>query len=315
MNNFGTKYRIKIYGGSHEPVVGIIISGCPSGINIKSELFEKDIDRRRPLTKGTTPRKEEDKPNILVGVKDDLTTGEEIRIEFLNKNFKPEDYDKFNDHPRPGHADHTQKIKYGTDKVISGGGQSSGRMTLPLVAAGIIAKEIIKPIEIKAKIIEAGGKTEYKQLIDEIIKSGDSIGGVIECRAKNVPAGLGEPFFNSVESQLSKLLFSIPGIKGIEFGDFETDREYFKSSKMRGSEHNDLIIDPQGRTETNFSGGINGGITNGNDICFRVAVKPASSIRTPQKTYNFKTGQIEELAIKGRHDAFFAARIPVIIAK
>jgi chorismate synthase len=176
-----------------------------------------------------------------------------------------------------------------------------------LVAAGVIAKKITSEIDISAKIIEVGGTKNIDKAIEKTIKSKDSIGGIIECTAKNMPIGLGEPFFNSVESQISSLAFSIPGIKAIEFG------AGFATASMQGSEFNDLIIDENGKTETNNSGGINGGISNGNDLVFRVVVRPTASISLPQETFNFDNMQVETLEIKGRHDICIALRVPVII--
>jgi chorismate synthase len=180
-------------------------------------------------------------------------------------------------------------------------------LTLGLVAAGIIAKKIIFPVFVNAELIEAGGMKDIDQAVQYAIRKNDTIGGVIQCKAENVPVGLGEPFFDSVESVISHIIFSIPAIKGIEFG------SGFQASEMLGSENNDSIINQEGKTETNNAGGINGGITNGNDIIFRVAVKPPSSTPKKQKTLNLETNQMEELEVKGRHDACIALRMPVIV--
>ncbi len=307
MNSFGRIFRITLFGTSHGRGVGVVIDGVPPGINLSEKDFEKDLERRKPLQKGTTPRKEPDIPQILSGVFNGITTGAPITVFFENKNVKSADYENFVYHPRPGHADFTSKIKYQGFNDYRGGGMFSGRMTVALVAAGVIAKKIIAPAEVSAKILEIGGKKNYVKYLEQVMKEGDSLGGIVECQIKNVPPGLGEPFFDSVESYISHLIFSIPGIKAIEFG------AGFKVAKMKGSEYNDLIINKKGKTKTNNSGGISGGITNGNPIVFRVAVKPVSSIKKPQETYNFKTGRVEPLKIKGRHDVSIALRLPVIV--
>ena len=307
MNSFGTIFKISIYGESHGNQVGVLIDGCPAGLEISEDDFIDDLLRRKSGAKGTTPRIEEDKPFLVSGVFNGYTTGAPILISFDNKNTKSEDYKDLFSFPRPGHADFTAKMKYGGFNDFRGGGHFSGRLTLGLVAAGIIAKKLINPISIKAKLIEAGGETDVEKAIDNALKNEDSIGGIVECIAENVSVGLGEPFFNSVESVLSHIVFSIPAIKGIEFG------SGFRSSKMFGSEHNDQLIDATGKTITNFAGGINGGITNGNPLIYRVAVKPTSSISKKQQTVNLKTGQKEELQVKGRHDVCIALRVPVVL--
>jgi len=307
MNTFGTIFKISIYGESHGNQVGVLIDGCPSGLAISEDDFSEDILRRKSGAKGTTPRIEDDKPIIVSGVFNGRTTGAPILISFENKNTKSEDYKDLRSFPRPGHADFTAKMKYGGFNDFRGGGHFSGRLTLGLVAAGVIAKKLINPISINAKLTEAGGEKDIEKAIDNAIKNEDSIGGIVECMAENILVGIGEPFFNSVESVLSHIVFSIPAIKGIEFG------SGFNASKMFGSEHNDQLIDTAGKTETNFAGGINGGITNGNPLIYRVAVKPTSSISKAQQTVNLKSGKREELKVVGRHDACIALRVPVVL--
>jgi len=197
--------------------------------------------------------------------------------------------------------------KYKGFSDYRGGGHFSGRLTLALVAAGVVAKKISNPVKIDAKLIEAGGSENIEEAIDSALKNKNSIGGIVDCRAQNIPVGWGEPFFDSAESIISHLVFSIPAIKGIEFG------AGFAAAKMTGKEHNDDIIDASGKTRTNNAGGINGGITNGNDIYFKVAVKPTSSISLEQDTVNLETGAPEKLAVKGRHDACIALRVPVVL--
>ena len=307
MNTFGTIFRISIYGESHGKQVGVLIDGCPAGLSISENDFTEDILRRKSGAKGTTPRIEDDKPTIESGVFNGFTTGAPILISIQNKNTKSEDYKDLFNFPRPGHADFTGKMKYGGFNDYRGGGHFSGRLTLGLVVAGVIAKKLINPVSVKAKLIEAGGEKDFEKAIDMAIKNKDSIGGIVECIAEDVSVGLGEPFFNSVESILSHIVFSIPAIKGIEFG------SGFQSAKMFGSEHNDQLIDASGKTITNFAGGINGGITNGNSLIYKVAVKPTASISKTQQTINLNTGKKEELNIKGRHDVCIALRVPVVL--
>ena len=307
MNSFGRFFRVSLFGESHGKCVGVTVDGCPAGVPICEDDFDNDLKRRKSEIKGTTPRKESDKPKIISGIFNGKTTGAPIAIIFENKNVNSQDYDIFKDIPRPGHADFAAMKKYGGFNDYRGGGHFSGRLTLGLVAAGVLSKKIISPIKISSTLIEAGGTKNIEKAVEAAIESGDSIGGIIECNIKNVPVGLGEPFFDSVESLISHIIFSIPGIKGIEFG------SGFNSVKMNGSEHNDPIINIDGKTSTNNAGGINGGITNGNDIIFRVAVKPTSSISITQHTINIKTKEMSDLTIEGRHDTCIALRIPVIV--
>ncbi|HMQ67642.1 MAG TPA: chorismate synthase [Ignavibacteria bacterium] len=307
MNSFGRSYRVSIYGESHGLQIGVVIDGCPAGIAISESDLEEDLSRRKSGGKGTTPRTEPDIPKIVSGVYNGKTTGAPLTVIFENTNIKSGDYSNLKDQPRPGHADLTGRKKFGGLNDPRGGGHFSGRLTLCLVAAGIIAKKIIAPSKVTASLTEAGGSKEIQRAVDKALEENDSIGGIIECRCENIPAGIGEPFFDSVESEISHIIFSVPATKGIEFG------SGFASARMKGSEHNDLIIDNEGLTKTNYAGGINGGLSNGNEINFRVAIKPASSISIPQETYNFKSGKVETLEIKGRHDACIALRAPVVI--
>ena len=316
MNSFGQQFRISIYGESHGNGIGVVIDNCPVGIELSEKDFEQDILRRKSGKVGTTARIEEDIPYIISGVFEGRTTGAPINIMFKNNNTKSKDYSNLRKHPRPGHSDYVANEKYHGFNDIRGGGMFSGRITLALVAAGVVAKKILKEIsdriEINAMLKTLNGKIfedsiEMEIFIKEIQKEGDSVGGVIECVGKNIPNSLGEPFFDSVESVVSHLIFSIPGIRGIEFG------RGFESTFLKGSECNDRIENIYGKTFTNNCGGINGGITNGNDIVFRVAVKPTSSIFKPQETFSFENGKVETLQIKGRHDAAFVLRVPVIV--
>lgn len=307
MNTFGRIFRITIFGESHGPAIGVIIDGVPVGIKLSEVDFLSDLARRKPSAKGTTSRVEGDIPELLSGVFNGFTTGAPIGVMFRNKNVKSEDYEEFAKHPRPGHADFVALKKFGGYNDNRGGGHFSGRLTLTLVAAGVIAKKIVEPIKIKASVLEVGGSKDFEKVVEEAVLLNDSVGGIVECIANGVPVGLGEPFFDSVESTISHLAFSIPSIKGIEFG------TGFNAAKMKGSEYNDLIVDTNGKTGTNHVGGVVGGITNGNPLQFRVAVKPTSSIGKAQQTVNLESGKVEELVIPGRHDACIALRMPVIL--
>jgi chorismate synthase len=307
MNSFGKIFRISVFGESHGTSVGVIIDGCPAGLPLLFSDFEADFNRRRSGAKGTTPRKEADIPRIMSGVFNDHTTGAPLTIFFENTNTRSRDYAALHDTPRPGHADFVATKKFGGYEDYRGGGHFSGRLTLALVAAGVIAKKLIGPVKVEARIVEVGGNPNIEEAIDVAVEKQDSLGGIVECNATQMPVGLGEPFFDSVESVLSHMLFSIPAIKGVEFG------SGFAAAKMWGSEHNDKFISVEGKTSTNYAGGINGGISNGNDLVVRVAVKPTSSTHQKQRTINTKTGEMIDLEIEGRHDTCIALRVPVVV--
>jgi chorismate synthase len=307
MNSFGRIFRVSLFGESHGEGIGVLIDGCPAGLPLEAADFAADLERRRPGAEGTTPRRETDRPLIGSGVWRRRTTGAPILIRFLNRNVRSRDYEALRHLPRPGHADFTAERKYGGFQDPRGGGQFSGRMTAALVAAGVVAKKVISGIRITAVLREAGGSTAIKRAVRDALTAKDSIGGIVECRAVGVPAGLGEPFFDSAESLLSHLVFAVPGVKGIEFG------SGFACSRMRGSEANDILVDSGGTTRSNHAGGINGGLTNGNELVFRVVVKPTSSIPGEQLTVDLRTGKAVRISIRGRHDACFALRVPVII--
>ncbi len=307
MNSIGKIFRVSIFGESHGIQLGAVIDGCPAGLELDEQDFKADFARRRAGAKGTTPRVEPDLPRIVSGVYRNRTTGAPITVVFENTNTKSKDYDNLLTHPRPGHADFTSSKKYGSFQDPRGGGHFSGRITLGLVAAGVIAKKILADVTVSAKLIEVGGEKDIERRVEQAVADGDSVGGLIECTVSGLPVGLGEPFFDSVESLIAHYIFAVPATRGIEFG------SGFKAAVMCGSEHNDDIIDASGKTRTNFASGINGGITNGNDIVFRVPIKPTSSISKPQQTYNFATDCVEELVVEGRHDACIALRIPVVI--
>jgi len=307
VNTFGRNFRISIFGESHGKSVGITIDGCPPGISLCEDDFLADLSRRKSGAKGTTPRKEPDLPEIISGTFNEKTTGAPITILFKNTNTRSKDYSNLVKIPRPGHADFTGKEKYKGFNDYRGGGHFSGRLTLAIVAAGVVAKKICKEISFIAKLVEVGGSENVEQAINDAVKKQDSVGGIAECTISGVPVGLGEPFFDATESVISHLVFSIPAIRGVEFG------SGFESTKMTGSEHNDNIVNEVGGTETNNAGGINGGISNGNDIVFRVAIKPTSSISLGQETYDFENKQLTNLVIHGRHDLCIALRVPPVI--
>ena len=306
MNSFGRIFRISIFGESHGGGVGIVIDGCPPGIELNTDDLQTQLNRRKAGAKGTTPRIEPDEPRFLSGIFNNRTTGAPITAVFENTNTRSGDYN-FRDVPRPGHADFTATHKYGAFHDYRGGGHFSGRITLGLVTAGYFARQIIGDTKVEAQLTQAGGNADIEQAVKEALARHDSIGGLIECTAQPMPIGLGEPFFDSLESQLAHMLFAVPAVKGVEFG------SGFAAAAMYGSQHNDRLADAQGHTFSNHAGGINGGISNGNPLQLRVAIKPTSSLSIEQQTANITTGQIDTLRVKGRHDACIALRIPVIV--
>lgn len=308
MNAFGRLFRVSIFGESHGASVGITVDGCPPGLPLTADDFATDVERRKGgKQKGTTPRQEEDKPLFFSGLFNDKTTGAPLTIIFENNNTRSGDYQKGRAVPRPGHADFVAHQKYKGFEDYRGGGHFSGRLTLCLVAAGVVAKKLLSSIQIQAQILEIGGEPDLDKGLQKAIDQKDSVGGIVECRAVGLPVGLGEPFFDSVESLLSHAVFSIPAIKGLEFG------AGFAAAKMFGADHNDAIQNASGKTVTNHAGGIVGGITNGNALVFRVAVKPTSSTPKEQQSWNWETGQVETFSIKGRHDLCIALRVPPVL--
>lgn len=307
MNQIGRLFRLSIFGESHGPAIGVVIDGIPPGLPLNPEDFLPDMERRRAGALGTTPRIEEDKPEILSGWWDGHCTAGPMCIIFRNKNQQSSDYIDIKDWPRPGHADFTARLKYGGFNDPRGSGHFSGRLSLALVAAGTIAKKILAPAHISSSIVEIGGMSDHGLAIQSAINEKDSVGALIEVKAVGIKAGLGEPFFDSLEGLAAKMIFAVPGVRGLSFGDG------FASASMRGSEHNDPIIDPSGKTSKNGAGGVNGGISNGNDIVLRVAMKPASSIAKEQSSINLATASIETRSIPGRHDACIGLRAAVVM--
>jgi chorismate synthase len=308
LNSFGRIFRVSIFGESHGEGVGIIVDGCPAGLALTAEDFLEDLERRKGgLQKGTTPRKEDDLPIFKSGIFNNKTTGAPITILFENKNTRSGDYEKQRAVPRPGHADFVAHEKFGGNEDYRGGGHFSGRLTVAIVAAGVIAKKLLNACSVKATILEVGGETDIEKGLQKAIDAKDSIGGIVECSVNNLPTGLGEPFFDSVESVLSHAVFAIPAVRGIEFG------TGFAAAKMFGSNHNDAIENVNGKTKTNHAGGVVGGITNGNELVFRIAIKPTSSTPKEQQTLNWETKEMETFSVKGRHDLCIALRVPVIL--
>lgn len=340
MNEFGTKYRIGIFGTSHGPCVGAKIEGCPAGSKVSEAMIQAELDRRSP-GKGliSTPRKERDKLEILSGIRNGRATGGPIVGLVRNVDADSSAYDAFLSVPRPGHADYPAVVKYGGHHDHRGGGQFSGRMTAGLVIAGAIARQILErkniaslaqtvqigrivlkkevPFSIAEKTVRANAvgcadRKTAELMTEEILKAHeerDSIGGVVKCTIRGLPVGVGEPFFGSIESKMSEMMFSIPGVKGVEFG------SGFRCASMRGSEHNDPFLVKGGKiiTKTNNAGGILGGLSNGMPIEFRIAFKPTSSIAKPQMSADIVNGKPVELEIKGRHDPCIVPRaVPVV---
>jgi chorismate synthase len=312
MNSFGRIFRVEIFGESHGPAVGVLVDGCPAGTPLSIKDLESDLARRRPGAAGTTERREEDRPEFLSGVYQGCATGSPICVVIRNADTRSEDYEAFKRVPRPGHADFTSRYKYGGFSDPRGSGHFSGRVTAGLVAAGAIAKRVIAPAAFSTRVLEAGGRavadlSTVEAAAAEAKAAGDSIGGLVEIRVKGLPPGLGEPFFDSAESLIAHALFAVPGVRGVEFGDG------FAAARMRGSEHNDPFVSREGKTSKNGAGGINGGISNGNELVVRAAVKPASTISSPQRTLDFESGELAILAPGGRHDACIALRAAVVL--
>lgn len=307
MNSFGTLFKVSIFGESHGECVGVTIDGCPAGLPLSIDDFDTDIERRKGGTKGTTPRKEDDIPLIKTGLFNGKTTGAPLTILFENKNTRSADYDKQRAIPRPGHADFVANKKFGGFEDYRGSGHFSGRLTVCLVAAGVVAKKILASIKINATLLQIGGETDVEKGLQKAIDAKDTVGGIIECTVDGLPIGLGEPFFNSVESLLAHAVFAIPAVKGVEFG------AGFTSATMFGSQHNDALMDDTGKTKTNNAGGIVGGLTNGNQLIFRIAVKPTSSTPKEQQSLNWETNSVENFSVKGRHDLCIALRVPVVL--
>lgn len=340
-NSFGQLFRITTFGESHGGGIGVVVDGCPPRINLSSADIQRELDRRRPgQSKITTQRKEPDKCEILSGVFEGKTLGTPITILVRNRDAQPEAYEAMRETFRPSHADFTYQAKYGI-RNWQGGGRASARETIGRVAAAAIAHNVlavlfpkveivafvtqvhetvarinrskVKAPEVEDSIVRCPDKAATKLMVDLIEKTradGDSLGGIIECVARNVPVGLGEPVFDKLEADLAKAMLSLPASKGFEIG------SGFAATRMRGSEHNDAFEKRGSRivTRTNFSGGIQGGISNGQEIYFRVAFKPTATIAREQDSVT-SSGKKTKLAVRGRHDPCVLPRaVPLVEA-
>ncbi|OGQ04881.1 MAG: chorismate synthase [Deltaproteobacteria bacterium RIFCSPLOWO2_12_FULL_44_12] len=302
-NTLGKIFQITSFGESHGPCIGVVIDGCPSGLKIDQQKIAEDLARRRPGQSLTTPRQEKDEFKILSGVLNETTTGAPICMMIHNEDIQSKDYEERRFTPRPGHADYTAFVKYGGLEDYRGGGRFSARITAGFVMAGSVAKQLLKTIGVKvsARIIELGGVCQEQEIIrrlNEVQEKGNSVGGIIEGTALNLPVGLGEPVFDNLDGELAKALFALPAVKGVEFG------TGFKAAKMLGSEHNDIFEMKDGKiqTKTNNAGGILGGLSNGMPLVVRVGFKPVSSIAKEQQTVNLETKETLQLQTKGRFD-------------
>lgn len=341
-NSFGKLFTITSFGESHGRGVGVIIDGCPAGLPLPGEDIQREMDKRRPGTNAAaaTTRREEDKIEILSGVFNGRTTGAPLGLLVWNRDVDSSEYERIRWLPRPGHADYTAFVKYGGFNDFRGGGRFSGRITATFVMAGAVAKKLLEliGIEILAHTVEIGGvkaeinsldeikrnielnplrcadpkaTREMTRIIEKAREASDSVGGIIEGLALNVPVGLGEPVFDTLDGDLAKALLAIPAVKGVEFG------AGFAAAKKRGSENNDPFVIQDGKivTTTNNAGGILGGISNGMPIVARVVVKPTASIAQSQKTVNLQTMEKASLVVKGRHDTCIVPRaVPVVAA-
>jgi chorismate synthase len=338
-SSFGDLFRITLFGESHGSCVGVVIDGCPAGLSLKEADIQGEVDKRKPAAQaGQTARREEDKVEILSGVFKGRTTGAPMCLLVWNKDTDSTEYEKTKNTPRPGHADYTAFVKYGGFNDYRGGGRFSGRITVGLVMAGALAKKILnlKGIEVLAHTVQIGsikaGEPTYdqirtrtyknalrcadtkaaKKMLEEVKQAeleGDSLGGVIEGLALNLPLGLGEPYFETLEGQLSKALYAIPAIKGVEFG------AGFRVAEMKGSQNNDPFRIKGGKIVlgTNNAGGVLGGISDGMPLRLRAVVKPTPSIAQKQKSVDLQTMQDVEMAVKGRHDVCLAPRATIIV--
>jgi len=342
MMAIGSVLKVRLFGSSHGPVVGVEVEGLPRGTRVDPDVIQRDLDRRRPVGRRlATKRQEEDRLVVDSGVQDGVSDGSVLKAHVANEDVRRSAYDALKNVPRPGHADFPARARYGAEADLSGGGIFSGRMTVGLVIAGALAREVLRPIGIEAVAFtreiggvlaevpeslsggelgarsaanevgcpDAAAATRMEQVIAETRQSGDSVGGVVECRSTGVPVGLGEPFFDSIEGTIAHLAFSIPAVKAIEFG------TGFSSARMKGSEHNDAFYYAEGkvRTRSNHSGGILGGLATGAPVVFRVAVKPTSSIAKPQESVDLVSHQSVTLKVAGRHDPCIVPRAVVVV--
>ncbi len=305
MNTTGRIFRVSVFGESHGEYVGAMLDGLPPGISIDHNMIREDLLRRSPAAKWETPRHESDSYKIISGVFEGFSTGAPLVILIKNRDAESSDYDMVKRFPRPGHADETARIKYGGFQDHRGGGMFSGRLTAPLVAAGSLARGVIPGVSISCEV-EKTGPFERGRSLTEAMERGDSVGGVIACTVNDLPAGIGEPFFNSIESSVSSLMFSIPGVTGVSFGAGFNAPEYFGSEYIGGFDEHCVPVGSK-------CGGVNGGISNGTDITFKVAVRPPSTIGMEVDSFDRVSGKTAKLRFSGRHDVTFADRMPVIV--
>lgn len=309
MNTFGTLFKVTLYGESHQEAIGIVIDGVPPGIKINLEAITKDLKRRNPDLVGTTPRKEKDAFKITSGLLDGITTGSPLNIIIYNEDVRSKDYTHLKHHPRPGHSDFVANKKYFGFNDYRGGGRFSGRLTAPLVVAGCIAKMMV-PFTFKHELKQIGALKDLSQIdsyLETIKAMGDSVGGIITLTVNDIPIGLGEPHFDKLEALAGQMLFSIPAVKGVQFG------TGFDGVSRLGSEFNDVLVDEKGKTLSNHSGGVSGGISNGNPLTIDVFVKPTSSIAKSQESFNLVESKVETLEVKGRHDVAIVRRAGIVL--
>lgn len=309
MNSYGHLFKVTLYGESHQEAIGVVVDGLPAGTKINETLIKQDLEARKPKHIGTTPRKESDSYQITSGVFNGIATGSPIHVMIKNENVVSKDYTHLKAHPRPGHADFVSEVKYKGFQDYRGGGRFSGRLTAALVVAGSLAKMAL-PFKLSHNLKQIGTLKDMTKLDDYILdvqNQGNSVGGTIEITVKDMIVGVGEPFFNKLDAELAKLLFSVPAVKGVEFG------LGFDGIELLGSDFNDTLVDEKGRTKTNHSGGITGGISNGNDLKINVFVKPTSSIQKQQDTFNLKSKKVEKLDIGGRHDVAIVRRVGIVL--
>jgi len=342
--DYGKNIRVTLFGQSHAPAVGIVLDGLPAGVRLDMEAIQAFMDRRAPGGSLTTARREADRPEILSGLADGVTCGAPLCAVIRNTDTRPGDYARLAACPRPGHADYTAWVKFGSARDVRGGGQFSARLTAPLCFGGAVALQLLaaRGIRVGAHLLAVHGARDIpfdpvdpsaqldaaarsafpaldaaagKAMADEIAAAraaGDSVGGLVECAAVGLPAGLGDALFGGIESRLSPILFAIPAVKGVEFG------AGFESAELYGSQNNDpFYYDSTGtvKTRANRHGGILGGISSGMPLVFRLAFKPTPSIARPQQTVNLETGQNDTLTVVGRHDPCVALRaVPCVEA-
>lgn len=309
MNSYGTLFKVTLYGESHQQAIGVVVDGMIPGTKIDLDGIKADLEKRKPGAIGTTPRHEKDEVVITSGVFNGLATGSPIHAMIENLNVQSKDYEHLKTQPRPGHADFVSNIKYKGFQDYRGGGRFSGRLTAAIVVAGSLAKMML-PFKFEHELKQVGtlkDMSKLDQYLKEISEKGDSVGGMIELKVSHMMVGLGEPFFQKLDAEIGKMMLSMPAVKGVEIG------TGFSGLDMLGSAFNDEIINDKGHTKTNHSGGITGGISNGNDLIIKVMIKPTSSIQKTQETYDFQKESIESLNIGGRHDVAIVRRAGIVL--